>query len=627
MILCCVERPISSEAYMVLDTFRRAAVPLFALAVLAAIVLAFHSKIFLNGYDTVHHLQMIDQLARHAAYDPAKDAARIGDMINYPTGSYWPAALLAHVEGGYGLVAMSMIAVASVFLCYLMLGWIVQRDQSYLSLAIFALLVYALAATKTQIGWEIVWNFFYPQLVADLLLFGGICGLMLAEDDISIAAVGAPLLGLAAMSVQPIVAIHIMGSAIFYLSVRALMQWNEKGILPTQTIIKTFFVIVASAIVVLLHPAYRFMRSASNNDGSLVTGYPSIWFVVIPSAIVALVTVLMAIRNNSRTDLIIGSTLSSAIGLIILQQIALSYFGQGSPYAVKKHLFIITTLTIVSASRLIGGALQSTWKCGPSQLAGVVVASLITLWIAVPQLKPAAPLVSALKFADTYSSNPRFTPGDAYADDDLASAVENLITTMVGLKYPDKRKLLLTMAYGQPGSIANLVMVHRSPEIDASCDELAQRSDTFAIVPKDCLSGYTLGSIIKFGTGGTSGRFAVSGWSPTEAWGRWSVGKDGGKLHLAVPSDTKPLRLSASAFMIVPGKERTVRVVSNGVDVATWKFSISTEFKELSAEIPDGAIKGKELEIEFIPSDVVRPGGGDTRDLGIGLKSLSIVAR
>ena len=129
-----------------------------------------------------------------------------------------------------------------------------------------------------------------------------------------------------------------------------------------------------------------------------------------------------------------------------------------------------------------------------------------------------------------------------------------------------------------------------------------------------------VGQVIRFGQGGGSEQYRVSGWSHTEAEFTWIEGTSA-KLDLPIGSDTGPWTLKvAMAGLIHPPDlpYQTVEVYANDKKVAEWQAGNTAE---LTASIPEDANKaGGKMTIEFrIPKAASPKSLGqneDTRVLG-----------
>ena len=264
---------------------------------------------------------------------------------------------------------MSEIAIVSVFVSYVLIAWLLQQDLSLVALLLFALLLYAFSFTKTLIGWELVdWNFFYPQIVADALLFACLCWLASTKAEaVGALMIAAPIACAVAAWVQPLIALHIAGTICCLLFFRFLSQWIEQRKIPWRPLAATLIAGNSSVAVIVLSPGFRTMRANARWYADLQIGYPNVGFIVAPALSVAAFALWRVFhKQGTRTDAVIGSSLMSAALLVIAQDAALHVFGIGTTYAVRKHLFIVTTLLVVALARLVAKAVAFVWEARPA---------------------------------------------------------------------------------------------------------------------------------------------------------------------------------------------------------------------------------------------------------------------
>lgn len=144
-----------------------------------------------------------------------------------------------------------------------------------------------------------------------------------------------------------------------------------------------------------------------------------------------------------------------------------------------------------------------------------------------------------------------------------------------------------------------------------------------------CGDGGVVGQQIKFGKGGDSERYRVSGWSHTEDNFTWTEGTSA-KLSLPIGKEPGPLNLTVnmSGFAQPPQlTSQPVEVLVNGQKLADWEAgSIAREY---SVSVPADAIKGGgTIEIEFRTPKATSPKSvglnEDPRVLGIGVFALEL---
>ncbi|MDR3467820.1 MAG: hypothetical protein P4M07_17965 [Xanthobacteraceae bacterium] len=570
-------------------------------------------------------MQLVEELIRYGGVPPS-DATTLGVMTDYPPGAHWIAALVAPLAGS-GLVAMTWVAIAAILVCYVMLFWLSQRELAIAAAAALGICIFCLAGLRSQVGWEVSGSFFYPQLVADVFFFGFLCWLAVVKDPIGSGSLALPLWGAGLMYVHPLVAMQAMGAGLGAMLSITLMQWRANRYLSSRSLLAIGAATCASLVIIGVHPAFGVMRLIANWNGGTNIAISHVSFILLPGlGAVAVLLWLCLSGRGSRTDAIIGGALASSIALLILQDIAWLWLGQGSPYAVKKHLFVLTSVLAVSVARLAGRALTAWWKSIPSDLITMGAALTVTIWVVAPLLTPAKIVLEPLQYAATIASQPGFRPASIAADDQIGTPLTNVIVALVGFRFPNNSETFGAYFSGaRPETLSSRLMIRRTPDLDRSCPEQFDQTATFAVVSADCLHRYIIGTVISFASDGGGGRYLTNGWSGAEPWGRWSEGMDGGKLRITTEHLPGALQLRAEAIALVGANGlRDFHVSVNGSEVALWRFSPGIGNNPFTAMIPGELIADGKIEIAFVPDRVVIPGGHDLRELGIGIKSLSL---
>jgi hypothetical protein len=151
-----------------------------------------------------------------------------------------------------------------------------------------------------------------------------------------------------------------------------------------------------------------------------------------------------------------------------------------------------------------------------------------------------------------------------------------------------------------------------------------------ALSPAHTESTYTLGTVIRFGTGGGSERFKQSGWSGTEKDATWTTGNSATlSFPIAAVNEALNLRISLASLsgMTNPTKpSQPVEVVANGQKIAEWAVTARSDF---NAVIPASVVKnGGALVIELKTPKAVSPKAmgisEDARVLGVYCFELAI---
>jgi hypothetical protein len=140
---------------------------------------------------------------------------------------------------------------------------------------------------------------------------------------------------------------------------------------------------------------------------------------------------------------------------------------------------------------------------------------------------------------------------------------------------------------------------------------------------------YRAGKEIGFGKGGDGHRYIIDGFYGEEPWGQWT--EAGKPARLVIPFTDRPrqdqlLTLVGGPYLHPGVERRTVEVVANGVRIATWILARNGLF-HLDALLPAALFKDTSILDLTFKADVPNAGrspGGDLRNLGLGVRSMTI---
>jgi hypothetical protein len=598
-------------------------------AIAVGLLITFARYVLMSG-DLALHFALVDEIMKHGGVR-SQPLPNLSAMVIYPPATHWLAAIIGWI-GGSGFVAIIIVSILSVYFSYLIIIRLVDAN-SPANVALFAVFFALLARTHSLVGWEIVVNYFYPQLAADVVFFALLLWLS-GNPSLWRQAIFIPLVGAATMWIQPAVAVHILGAGTFLLAFRAAEKWRNESRFPTTIFFGLLFVSLASVLIVILHPALRAMRYIALNDGYLQFRYTSILLVAFICAAIGSVNLLRHYLGRAQfVDAVLGSAVVASASLVFLQFAALNVFGEGSNYAVKKHMFLVVTLGAMNAVRVIGGYSGISSRRIPGWLVAPVLAALATIVVLRGFVSPVAPILEALAYANHAARYelPNFSPGSIVADDQSLPPIANFMISITAFEHPHK-----SLGLVDPTADAALVMIRRDPEVDKKCGERFAESATYVIVNPACLKIYSLNEILDFKSEGKGWRYATSGWSGAEPWGAWSLGNLGGEIILPLPPNSKgsyELVVDAIAFVNQLHPKQVVAVEVNGTTVATWIFDLASSGGEQTAMIPAQLVSNNSLRIVFKAIDAVSPAqiagkadqiSADQRILGIGVKTVTV---
>lgn len=605
---------------------------------IAVFLVIWFARFFPLSGDLAAHYLLIDEIMKHGGVRPGAPP-NMGMMAAYPPAAHWMAAILGWI-GGSGLVGMVIMSIASVFAAYLLIGQLLGTT-SPIRMALF-LAVFALALpSRSLIGWEVLTNFFYPQLVADVVYLAALLWMAKVVETWKQAAL-ILVLGTLTMWIQPVVAVHVFGAGLTLIAFLALQRWMTTKKVPTKDMLILAIAAAVAVPAILLHPVFERIRSNANNNGYLEFGYPDVLWVAVACGALGAISLGRRLRGRGeRVDSVLGSAAVAATLLVLLQFAVLRLHGDGSFYAVKKHMFIAVTLGAMNAVRLVADLLPGSGMTHPALRLAVPVIGGLASWAALSSFNtPVAPVIRAINYADDAAAMrlPEFMPGNTVALDSALPVLINWMISLASFEHPsDKVAAGWLAGENITDDGAQYAMVRRSPAIDRNCSRRYAESAAYVVVESDCLRIYNPGDLIRFGTGGegTDGSpYKTTGWSPIEALTTWA-GESAG-LSMTLPAASKGpfiLTVEGAALLTSHHPKQVVDVLVNSQKVATWTYSLGKDgFVSRSAEIPASLIDGAPLQITFNSIDAVTPmkadpGSLDTRVTGLAVKNLRIAPK
>lgn len=608
-------------------------------ALLSTVVLTFllfgFGRYFQNGsHDLVQHYMLVDELMKHGGVRPGA-FERIGAMAFYPPAAHWMATLIGWI-GGSGVIGIDLVTIIAAFATYLLVLLLVV-DESPAALLAFMLGFLALTGTASLVGWEVVGNFFFPQLVGDAFYFAALLLMSRSEKQWSRIAFFL-VIGTLTMWVQPLNAIHIMATGCVVLSLEALRLWNERKSFPWAHAGVITVVAAASAAIIVVHPAFRAMERISYNDGSLGFGYVHILRVDALCFAICAANAWRCLRGKaSRVDMIICSAGLAASLLVVVQLLALKLLGAGSDYAVKKHMFLVVTAILMNATRLVVGMAGNVGgrKFRFTVLAIPLLAGYMSTFALQGFVVPVAPTVRALAYADHAVSYrfPEFKPSSTAANISSLPLISNILISLSAFQHPFDDQVRGWQIGKNIMDGMQYVMIGNTADVADKCPIRYAETSEFVIVNPECLKTYRIGETVNFASNGNGRSYLDRGWGESEPWGTWAVSNKNKESTLSLnlqPNDRRAYELTVDSIaFIAPGHPyQGINVTANGVQIASWAFSASAPMGIRTAIVPAELIRDGKLRLTFVAPDGVSPKqlgvSEDPRVLGIGIKTLSL---
>lgn len=600
---------------------------MFATLVLAILTVWFSRYIQAASFDIVQHFLLVDELEKF--HGVRVDAIqRIGAMALYPPLAHWMAVIAGWFFGS-SLVGITVVTVASAFVVNIFIIRLVGAN-SLARVFLFTSAFLALSFTQSQIGWEVVNNFFYPQLVGDVVYLGALLLVSKNQEDWK-QTVLFLLAGLLAMWIQPLVAIHIFAAGCALMAFQVLMRWSTKTPIKISAACLVGLT-VGAAVIVLTNPGFKVMRQISANDGTLLFGYSSIMLVAFLCAAFGGWNLRRYWSGKAEyVDAVLGCAVVAGFGLVILQFVLLKLHGDGSPYAIKKHMFIVFTLGVMNAVRAFASYIPVSKKTLRPGLVAPIFAGVASLFALKGFTTPVAPIVESLAYANQAVENNMqgYLPGNTVSDDGTLLIMANVMISLTAFQHAFDAQAIAWQNGASIKDGSTYVMMRRTSRLSEICN-LPVSKDVYVILKTDCLTKYTPGEVLSFTPDGIGWQYASNGWGGAEHWGSWTLGNLGGTITLSVPPGKYELVIDGRAYVTNQHPSQDIVIEVNGTDVATWKFDMDKPIATNSIAIPDSLSQSGSLRIVLKAPGSVSPAllgqSADGRVLGIGVNALTVRA-
>lgn len=328
--------------------------------VLLPLVLGGMDALYAHSTDLGHHYALTARLYQDWSLPPGVDRS-LGEMNFYPRGSHQLAALLGKLLGsplaGMQLLAGLSIAIIWGALCAVLLA-LPLRARWCCALLLAGLMLGNSASLQLFVhASEIGGYYFYAQLVghagAALVLLAG-----MAMERHGVPAWCRHLLIIAGIAVVALVHLLPASELLGLLGASLLLDLCQRR--PTLRQLATSAALaLLGALVFIKHPSYIAMKEIAANNGVLDLAYIRNMngMALLAFAVLALALLLawrwrqLAQRGAEPASQSLGLKYLALYGvavsgMCVLQLLALK-LGQGSEYAVKKHIFALDSALLL----------------------------------------------------------------------------------------------------------------------------------------------------------------------------------------------------------------------------------------------------------------------------------------
>lgn len=295
-----------------------------------------------NGsFDFGMHYALIAYVFDHWSV-PSRADHYLEIMQDYPPAAHAGAAVIGTAFGS-PVIGMHLLTVLSIFISYAALFWQMRFQTARPTFWAFGMTAAVLVFTCRSPSWlgvEVVGNYFFAHIVGTACVLSFVA--VQHRAHAVAAVIGIFLLGW----VYPLSAVQLACIATIWIVLQRDAAWK----------IGVFAICAAAAIC--FHPSFQASVANASHNGDIGTGFLPKSSVYPATALLTLVSGTLAIEYRcGRLKLISGpafiATSSGIAAAAIVQMIALHVVGKGSQYLVYKHMFLVTTLLLMTSAVLV----------------------------------------------------------------------------------------------------------------------------------------------------------------------------------------------------------------------------------------------------------------------------------
>jgi hypothetical protein len=641
---------------------------------IAALITVVALTIYLGFYcapspDVAYHHALVARLMNNWGLGP-QDAVFLMAMARYPRLAHWLAALGGRLLGS-STVSLAGVAIAAIFGSYAVIAAFLGAlggSRGLLAGLFMVGLVAVGSYGRAIFGFEVVGNFFYPQVVATTLALAGYWSAYRLRDGafpglVRDVALFVWVWVIAWAHLLP--ALQLAAAYGLIVLLEAIRDWRHAR--ERTALLRLIFFALLMMAFMIGHPAVKAMGKFSAWNGGLEFAFRSSRVTLGVVALVAFaVSGLLLVsgvragglgeRRSERVKIFVGAWGMGAALLLVTQGLAL-VLGYGSPYAVKKHVFAVGTATLVGCSIFLAEGLARhrrgwAWLEDCPQGLNVIAVPLFA-WVCLALILPAKP---DIKLTDldhfrafaihvfSYHLPPE-AAGRIIAVDSRIHPVYSYLVTMGDLHYPWQRNsddlIMGKWRVSNPERVVAAVVDRDNPELDVEeCEVPGLASGKYVVVRYDCALaardkpvGPGVLSFRGAPTPGPGRRYLRDGWSFQEPGGIWSTGSVS-TLVLPVDSGLRGRSLAIEFHLtpfLAPGHSAiTVELFANGRPIETKEFSGTSPASQVwSVVLPKGVVSDNQsLELTLRVKSPASPASvglsADPRPLGVMLHEIRL---
>jgi hypothetical protein len=316
-------------------------------ALLACIGWVILSRDYGGSPDIAHHYALSEELFRQFRW-PLKPSPNLaGGTDHYPPLAHLLAGLVGILTGS-SLSGIFLLSAAAVVVLFLMAGFIVINERPPHIALISSALLLALAGVMSHrnsfFGHEIIANFFYAQLVGNVVVFAALLAATRWDRDRNpnLWVIGGPALVALATTTYLLSGIQLALALVALVAMPALRDnfWRHCW----EALALAFLL----ALVVILHPSFWPLVELSPHEGWIsITPRSTLLTAFVAAAGLGFAILSFWLGNNRRWLWIVIPLSVAALGGFTLQIAAFFLGGTGSAYVLAKHGFFLGVAAVL----------------------------------------------------------------------------------------------------------------------------------------------------------------------------------------------------------------------------------------------------------------------------------------
>jgi len=636
---------------------------LYSIAVFLVIAYLYHSNLTGAGYDVGAHYSLIDKIDRDL-FISSGYTANLWEMAKYPPGAHYIASFLDRLTGS-SLLSMNLVNLISLFCIWIVIS------KLLLETGLFAFMIVASIITWTAwcgmalpiLGLEVVGtNFLFGQFVSTAYFLVLMYALHRIKLNIRLSLIASLIGFYVGLFLHASFALIYFAGSCFYFAFYELIATEERKGLMWSRILSILSYGVAGALIFLAHPYTKFANEMKLHNGHLAFSYLNTipttlssysTFLIISTFLLAGLIILIysfapKLRKILTPNLILLSTFLLGATCIAILQLLLFYYGEVSPYVVKKNLFGIFTFSIIIvgilSETIVINFLPRFYDFAPFCKQAIVIVATPVLFI----------LVSVFYWSSSQADLTEVKKAQAIAKDYHAHAqavgdpsYRNTVAQFHELSMPMNWMITLSeLQVDKLGPLWKAAQTQNMLGLPNTAFVLSEARDDgtpdngYLTGPYRVYSAKAYNSpmlapsektIVFNDKNRHVKRYLSEGFSMPEPWGTWSAEEQAQVKFALSKAPTQPISvvLTSTAWLAKGHESFTATAYFRGKQVATHEFTDSKAIDWQFYIPPQEVSTDREIVINLKFSNSTTPlrvgQSADPRKLGIGLQSLKVI--